>query len=311
MLTYLLQRLAAMVGVLFGISIIVFALTVAAPGDPAAILLEIENGGVTPTTEEVALFRTQLGLDASAPQRYLTWLGQMLTGDLGRSYRSRQPITTELGLRLPATLQLTAVSLLLATGLGLPLGMVAVVWRSPWLDLLIRLLVLVGGAIPSYVLALLLILLFAVKLGWLPAFGSGTPRHIILPALALAGGTIAQLMRLTHASMTETLQQEYIRTAQMKGVAPTTVVVRHALRNGLLPIVTALGLSMGHLLSGAVIVETIFNWYGIGKYAVDAIFLRDYPVIQAVTLYMAVAFVLVNLLVDLLYRWIDPRVRLG
>jgi len=311
MLTYLLQRLAAMVGVLFGISIIVFALTVAAPGDPAAILLEIENGGVTPTTEEVALFRTQLGLDASAPQRYLTWLGQMLTGDLGRSYRSRQPITTELGLRLPATLQLTAVSLLLATGLGLPLGMVAVVWRSPWLDLLIRLLVLAGGAIPSYVLALLLILLFAVKLGWLPAFGSGTPRHIILPALALAGGTIAQLMRLTHASMTETLQQEYIRTAQMKGVAPTTVVVRHALRNGLLPIVTALGLSMGHLLSGAVIVETIFNWYGIGKYAVDAIFLRDYPVIQAVTLYMAVAFVLVNLLVDLLYRWIDPRVRLG
>lgn len=311
MLTYLLQRLAAMVGGLFGISIIVFALVVAAPGDPATILLEIENGGVTPTAEEVALFRTQLGLDARAPQRYLTWLGQVLTGDLGRSYRSRQPIMSELAARLPATLQLTGVSLVLAIGIGLPLGIGSVVWRNRWLDLLVRLLVLVGGAIPSYVLALLLILLFAVKLDWLPAFGSGTPRHIILPALALAGGAIAQLMRLTHASMTETLQQEYIRTARMKGVAPATVIVRHALRNGLLPIVTAVGLSMGHLLSGAVIVETIFNWYGIGKYAVDAIFLRDYPVIQAVTLYMAVAFVLVNLLVDLLYRWIDPRVCLG
>ena len=311
MLTYLLQRLAAMVGGLFGISIIVFALVVAAPGDPATILLEIENGGVTPTAEEVALFRTQLGLDARAPQRYLTWLGQVLTGDLGRSYRSRQPIMSELAARLPATLQLTGVSLVLAIGIGLPLGIGSVVWRNRWLDLLVRLLVLVGGAIPSYVLALLLILLFAVKLDWLPAFGSGTPRHIILPALALAGGAIAQLMRLTHASMTETIQQEYIRTARMKGVAPATVIVRHALRNGLLPIVTAVGLSMGHLLSGAVIVETIFNWYGIGKYAVDAIFLRDYPVIQAVTLYMAVAFVLVNLLVDLLYRWIDPRVCLG
>jgi len=311
MLTYLLQRLAAMVGVLFGISIIVFALVVAAPGDPAAILLEIEKGGVTPTAEELALFRSQLGLDAPAPQRYLTWVGQALTGDLGRSYRSRQPIIRELAARLPATLQLTGVSLVLAIGIGLPLGIGSVVWRNRWLDLLVRLLVLVGGAIPSYVLALLLTLLFAVKLGWLPAFGSGTPRHIILPALALAGGTIAQLMRLTHASMVETLQQDYVRTAQMKGVAPATVLLRHALRNGLLPIVTALGLSVGHLLSGAVIVETIFNWYGIGKYAVDAIFLRDYPVIQAVTLYMAVAFVLVNLLVDLLYRWIDPRVRLG
>jgi len=197
--------------------------------------------------------------------------------------------------------------LALAVLFGTPLGIIAALWRGSLLDGLSRLLALVGAAVPSFVLALLLMLIFAVKLNWLPTIGYGSPQHLILPALALAAGASAQLMRLTRASMLEVLQQDYVRTARAKGLSERVVIGVHALRNALLPVVTVLGISLGHLLGGTVIVETIFAWPGVGKYAIDAIFLRDYPVIQGFVLYMGLIFLMVNLAVDMGYRWLDPR----
>jgi len=259
----------------------------------------------------VLALRHQLRLDDWLPLRYGRWLLGAMRGDLGVSYRSGKPIIKELRQRLPATLMLAGASLALAVSMGIPLGIAAAVWHGSPLDGLSRLLAPLGAVVPSYVLALLLILLFSVKLGWLPAIGYGSPKHLILPAIALAAGVSAQLMRLTRASLLEVLKQDYVRTARAKGMSEGVVIVVHALKNALLPVVTVLGISLGHLLSGAVIVETIFGWPGVGKYAVDAIFLRDYPVIQGFVLYMAVIFLLVNLAVDMAYRRLDPRLHFG
>lgn len=308
MMSLLAQRLLATGGVLLGISLLVFALTAVTPGDPAQMLLQVQKGGETPTAAELAAMRTQLGLDAPAPTRYLRWLGQVVRGDLGISYRTGLPVWTEIGNRLPATLLLAVVSLSLAVGIGLPLGVVAALRRGSWVDALCRFLALIGATLPSYLLSLLLIYLFAVVLGWLPSFGDATFRHLVLPATALAASIAPRLMRLTRAGMLEVLTQDYMRTAQMKGLPAWHLLWGHALRNGWLPIVTVIALSLGHLLSGAVIVETIFSWYGIGKYLIDAIAVRDYPVIQGVTLYMALMVVAVNLFADLAYRWLDPRI---
>jgi peptide/nickel transport system permease protein len=206
---------------------------------------------------------------------------------------------------------LTGTALLLATVVGIPLGIGAALRRGSSTDGLSRLLALVGAAIPSYVLALLLILVIGVKLNWLPTIGYGSPKHLILPAIALAAGSSAQLMRLTRASMLEVLQQDYVRTARAKGLNERVVICVHALKNALLPVVTVLGINLGHLLGGTVIVESIFSWPGVGKYAVDSIFLRDFPVIQGFVLYMGLIFLLVNLAVDLSYRWLDPRLHFG
>lgn len=306
---FLVERLIGLVGILFGISLVSFGLTQLAPGDPAAILLELQNPGVPPLAEAVAAYRTALGLDDPAPVRYLRWLGGVLQGDLGVSYRTGQPIAAEIAARIPGTLLLTGTSMLIAVGVGVPLGVIAALRRGSLWDLGSRGMALVGAAVPSYLLSMLLVLIFAVGLGWLPAFGTGGPSHLVLPSVALAAGVVTQLSRLTRASMLDTLDQDFVRTARAKGLAAFAVVQRHALRNALLPILTVIGVSMGNLLSGAVIVETIFSWYGIGKYAIDAIFLRDYPVVQGVVLYMAVAFVMVNFLVDLAYAWLDPRLR--
>ncbi|PKB81968.1 MAG: hypothetical protein BZY88_05555, partial [SAR202 cluster bacterium Io17-Chloro-G9] len=202
-------------------------------------------------------------------------------------------------------------ALLLAVALGVPLGVAAALRRGSLTDGLSRLLALVGAAVPSYVLALLLMLLISVKLNWLPTIGYGSPKHLVLPAIALALGSSAQLMRLSRASMLEVLQQDYVRTARAKGLNERVVIWVHALKNALLPVVTVLGINLGHLLGGTVIVESIFNWPGVGKYAVDAIFLRDSPVIQGFVLYMGLIFLLVNLSVDLSYRWMDPRLHFG
>ncbi len=308
MIRYIFQRLLAMLGVLLGISLIAFSLATIAPGDPAQMLLQLQKGGDTPTAAEVSAFRTQLGLDAPAPQRYVRWLMRLLRGDLGISYRTGQSILAEIGARMPATIVLALVSLLIAMGVGLPLGILAAVRQGTWLDALCRLLALIGATIPSYLLSLLLIYLFAVVLGWLPSFGYGTPRHLVLPAIALSASIAPRLMRLTRAGLLEVLGQDYIRTAHMKGLPVGHVLWVHALKNTWLPIVTAIALSMGGLLSGAVIVETIFSWYGIGKYVVDAIAVRDYPVIQGVTLYMTVMVVGINFMADLCCLWLDPRV---
>ena len=311
MRAYVMWRLLTLPALLFGISIISFTLLNLAPGDPADILLRLQQPGTEPPREAVLALRHQLHLDDPLPLRYGRWLLLAMRGDLGVSYRSGKPIVKELWQRLPATLLLAGASLALAASIGIPLGIMAAVWRGSLPDGLSRLLALLGAVVPSYVLALLLILLFAVRLGWLPATGYGSPKHLILPAVALAGGVSAQLMRLTRANLLEVLQQDYVRTARAKGMREDVVVMGHALKNALLPVVTVLGLSLGHLLGGAVMVEIIFGWPGIGKYAIDAIFLRDYPVIQGFVLYMAIIFLLVNLAVDISYRRLDPRLHFG
>jgi peptide/nickel transport system permease protein len=308
---YVTRRLLTLPVLLCGISIISFVLLNLAPGDPADILLRLQQPGTEPPQEAVLALRQQLRLDDPLAMRYGRWLLGAMQGDLGVSYRSGKSIVNELWQRLPATLMLTGGSLVLAVSMGIPVGIIAAVWRNSWLDGLSRLLALLGAVVPSYVLALLLMLLFAVKLGWLPAIGYGSPKHLILPAVALAAGVSAQLMRLTRASLLEVLNQDYVRTARAKGLSEGVVIVVHALKNALLPVITVLGISLGHLLGGAVIVETIFGWPGVGKYAVDAIFLRDHPVIQGFVLYTALIFVLVNLAVDIAYRRLDPRLHFG
>ena len=308
---YAARRLLTLPLLLLGISIVSFTLLNLAPGDPAYIILKQQSPGEVPSREAVLALRQELHLDEPAPLRYGRWLVGAIRGDLGESYRSSTPISKELWRRFPATVMLTGVSLALAVLIGIPLGITSAVWRGSLLDGFSRLLALIGASVPSYVLALLLILLFAVKLHLLPAIGYGSPKYVLLPAIALAAGSSAQLMRLTRASMLEVVRQDYVRTARAKGLRERVVIWRHALRNALLPVVTVLGVNLGHLLGGAVIVETIFGWPGVGKYAVDAIFLRDYPVIQGFVLYMALIFLLANLMVDLAYRWLDPRLHFG
>ena len=259
----------------------------------------------------MAALRWELGLDAPLPVQYVRWLSRTLRGDLGESYRSGDSIAAELARRLPATGLLAASSLALAVAVGLPLGLVAAIKPGSWLDVASRLLALVGAAVPSYVLALVLMLVFAVRLDWLPATGYGGPQNLVLPALALSFGVLAQLMRLTRASMLETLGQDYLRTARAKGLREWAVVGRHALKNALLPVITVTGTSAGHLLGGGVIIETIFGWPGVGQFVVVGIIQRDYPVVQGFVLYLALIFLLVNLLVDVTYRWVDPRLHFG
>ena len=294
-----------------GISIISFMLLNFAPGDAAEITLRRQNGGVTPPREAVVELRQELGLDDPMPIRYFGWVSDAVRGDLGISYRSGNSIAAELFRRLPATLLLAATALALAVAAGIPLGVLAAVKRGSWVDTLCRLLALVGAAVPSYVLAPALMLLFAVKLGWLPAVGYGEPKNLVLPAAALSFGTMAQLMRLTRASVLEVLGHDYMRTARAKGLSERLVVWRHGLKNALLPVVTVLGTSTGYLLGGAIIIETIFGWPGVGQFLVVGISQRDYPVVQGFVLYMAVIFLLVNLAVDVSYRWLDPRLHFG
>jgi peptide/nickel transport system permease protein len=311
MQTYLMRRLFSLPLLLFGISLISFTLLNLAPGDPAGILLRLQQPGTEPPQEAVLALRQELGLDDPLPLRYGRWLWGAVHGDLGKSYRSGEAVAVELVQRLPATLLLTGASLALAVLISIPLGIFAAVWRGSLIDGLSRLLALLAAAVPSYLLALLLILVFGVTLQWLPTIGYGSLQQLVLPALALGAGSSAQLMRLTRATMLEVVQQDYVRTARAKGMREQRVIGVHALKNALLPVITVLGMNLGYLLGGTVIVETIFGWPGVGKYAIDAIFLRDYPVIQGFVLYMAVIFLLVNLLVDVTYRWLDPRLHFG
>ena len=304
---YVVRRLATLPLLIVGISIISFLLLNFAPGDAAEITLKRQNSGISPSKEAVAALRQELGLDASLPVRYGRWVSDAVRGDLGESYRTGSSISGELFRRMPATLLLATTALALAVAVGIPLGILAAVKRGTWLDTACRMLALVGAAIPSYVMAPALMLLFAVKLDWLPAIGYGSPEQLILPAVALSFGTMAQLMRLTRASVLEILGQDYMRTARAKGLTETVIVWRHGLKNALLPVVTVLGTSTGYLLGGAIIIETIFGWPGVGQFMITGITQRDYPVVQGFVVYIAVIFLLVNLIVDISYRWLDPR----
>ncbi len=296
---------------LLGISAVSFILLNLAPGDPAEIVLRQRNPGQAPGSAAVAAMRTELGLDSSLPVQYARWVSQAISGDLGRSYVTEQPVAAQLIRRTVPTVALTGSALALALLVAVPMGILSARRRGSPEDTAARLVALVGAAAPSYALAYGLIILFAVKLSWLPALGYGSPAQIVLPAIALSLAPMAQLMRLIRASMLETLGEDYVRTARAKGLSEQTVAIRHTLRNALLPAIGATGVNLGYLLSGSVIVETIFTWPGLGQLMVGAVMSRDYPVVQGFVTYIAVVVLLVNLAADVALRVADPRLRFG
>lgn len=310
MRAYTLRRLALLVPTLIGISLLAFGLANLAPGDPAAAFLRrvLDH---PPTPAEVAATRQELGLERPLAVQYVDWLGDAAVGELGISYSTRRPVTQEIGHRIPFTLELAVPAALLAIAVAIPVGMVSAMYRNRVVDQVVRIVSLAGASMPSFWLALLLILLFAVKLSLVPAAGRHGMDSGLLPVFALALGPAAVLARFTRSALLETLQEDYIRTARSKGLQEWRVVGRHALRNSLVPVITAFALSVGHLLTGAVVIETIFVWPGLGRLALDAIRERDFPMIQAFVLYAGAAFVALNLVVDLAYVVIDPRIRVS
>ena len=325
MLRYAVRRLVLLIPVLIGITAVVFFLIHLIPGDPVLVLLGPDNA----TPQAVATLRHQLGLDRPLFVQYLIYLGNTLRGSLGQSIFQRLPVGLIVAQHLPATIELTVSAMVISILIGLPLGVAAAVRRGSIVDIGGSVLAQLGVSMPVFWLGILLILWFAVDLRWLPAFGRGAPvlvavgaaiagkpqaladtlRHLLLPALALGVGQAALLSRMVRASMVETLAQDYVRTAKAKGAAPGRLVMRHALRNALLPVVTIIGLQFGGLLGGAVLTETIFAWPGVGQLIVQSIGQRDFPVVQGTTLITALLFSVVTLAVDMLYAAIDPRIR--
>jgi ABC-type dipeptide/oligopeptide/nickel transport system permease component len=293
---------------------VLFSLLRFLPGDPAyTILLSMIEPGSDASQisrRDVEQLQAQLGLHEPYPVQYARWLGSVVTGNLGTSFRSRRPVTEELASRLPATLELAGAALVVMLVIAVPTGLLGALGHGRALDHVTRLIALFGVSTPSFFLGLLLMYVVAYQLDLLPAIGRGDARNLVLPALTLGAGLSATLSRLLRTSLLDVLAQPYLLMAEAKGLDRRTIVFKHALRNAMLPVVTSLGLTVGGLLGGSVIVETIFSWPGIGRYVVDSIAGRDYPVIQSFTLVMALAYTVVNLLVDVLYRFVDPRVRL-
>jgi len=312
--TYVLRRLVQGVAVLFVVSVVIFVIIHQAPGGPALL----NHPDVDPQVARE--MRTLLGLDDPLAVQYGRWLRNALGGNLGRSYQHSLPTGRLLGDRIPNTLLLSGVALLVAVVLAVPLGTISAVYRYSWLDYLATITAFAGVSIPVFWLAILMIIVFSVQLGWLPSSGMvtvGAPfslgdllRHLVMPALVLATFPLAQLTRYVRSSMVDVLAQDYIRTARAKGLPELTLLGRHALRNALIPMVTVLGVLTPRLLGGAVITETVFAWPGLGRLAVDAAVTRDYPVILGVTLLVSAVVVVSNLITDLLYGVIDPRITL-
>lgn len=305
---YLLKRLFYLLPVMLGVSVVTFGLMYLAPGDPAEIILRA--GGVEPTREAVNALREELGLNDPVYIQYLRWLWDAAHLDFGASFRTGLPVTEEILSRFPATLELTLAAMGFMALVALPAGVLSALYRHAFIDHLTRFFALVGASLPGFWKGLMLIYLFAVVWGLLPVMGRGGIRHLVLPALTLGFGMAAVYTRIIRAGMLEVLGRDYIKLARAKGLKEKWVIGRHALRNALLPAVTLFGLSFGHLLGGTVIVETVFAWPGVGRFVVEAIFSRDYPVIQGYAMFMACIFVLANLLVDLSYTLLDPRIRL-
>jgi peptide/nickel transport system permease protein len=311
---YLLARLALVIPVLLGVSLVTFSLIRLVPGDPVTVVL---GPDARTTPEQVAAIRAAFGLDEPAPIQYLRWMGHILTGDLGTSFRTGRTLTQELALRLPVTIELTLLAAILGLIPALLVGSLAAVRRNTGTDYVATVGTLVGLSMPNFLLATLLVLLFSLVLRWLPPIGYvelskdplGNLRTMLLPALALGLPFAGIMMRITRSSVLEVLGQEHVRVARAKGLPSPGVLGRHVLPNAAIPIITVAGIQIARLLGGAVIVESIFGLPGIGRYVYEAISMRDYPVIQGVTLVVAVAFVLISLLVDVLYAVVDPRLR--
>jgi ABC-type dipeptide/oligopeptide/nickel transport system permease component len=301
---YLVRRLVQLVPVLLGVSILVFLMIHLVPGDPAQVMLQ-EYG----TAGQVQALRHSLGLDRPLPVQYAVYLSRLARGDLGRSIRTGRPVATEILFRLPYTLKLTAASMVVAIALGLGLGVLAALQHRGLLDYAATALALSGISLPGFWFGLVLILIFSYELRWLPAAGADSALHLVLPSVTLGTSAASIIARLTRSSLLEVLRQEFVRTARAKGAGEPRTIFRHALRNALIPVLSIAGLQFAGLLGGAVIIETVFGWPGVGRLAVDAIFNRDIPMIQGIVLVGAVIFVVVNLIVDLLYGILDPRIR--
>ncbi|MFO7275185.1 MAG: ABC transporter permease [Bacillota bacterium] len=307
MLRYAARRLLLMLPVLFGVTLLVFLLFHLTPGDPVRAILGQEAQGLS--AEDIERLRHQLGLDRPWHVQYLDFLGRAVQGDLGRTFRGERPVAGEIAARFPTTLRLTVISLTAAGLVGVPLGVIGAVRRNRWADHLVTLLALLGVSMPTFWVGIMLMQLFALELRILPPSGTGTWRHMVLPSATVALASIAFIARMTRSSLIEALREDYVRTARAKGVAERRVVFRHALRNAFIPVLTTLGLEFGSLLGGAVVVESVFSLPGIGRLTVDAIKGRDLPLIQGTILFVAVVFSLVNLIVDLGYAGLDPRIR--
>lgn len=335
MTTFLVRRLGFLVLVIFGVSVITFTVSHIVPANPAALV-----AGKNATPEQLARIRHQYGLDQPLPQQYLTYMSNLLHGDLGQSSYSRRPVLSDIQDYFPATVELTIYALLLCVAIGVPMGVYSGLRRGSWLDHATRVISVAGTAMPLFWLGLLFQLLFYGWLGWLPESGrldtfqtaphhltglytvdslltlnlpalGNSLKHVLLPASCLAFASLSLVVRVTRTSMVDVITQDYIRTARAKGLPRRTVVFRHAMRNALIPTTTLLGLQVGNLLSGAFLVEVVFSWPGIGYYSVSAIQSFDYQAIMSVTVILAITYTLVNLVVDLLYTKLDPRLQLA
>lgn len=308
MLTYIIRRIGLMIFILLGVSIITFFMMYIVPGDPAEIIA-IEQFGVEVSMETIECVRTKYGLDRPVYIQYFHWLTNILQGDFGYSYRTDRPVLNEILAKLPATIQLAIAGTILSLTIAIPIGVISATKQYSVIDNLSMTGALIGVSMPNFWLGLLLILFFSLYLGWLPVFGRGGIEHLILPAITLGTGMAAITTRLTRSSMLEVLRQDYITTAKAKGLREKVIIWKHALKNALIPVVTVIGLQFGGLLEGAVIVETIFAWPGVGRLLVDSIFARDFAMVQGCVFFMAIIYMLVNLMVDISYAYLDPRIR--
>jgi peptide/nickel transport system permease protein len=304
MIPYIISRLLQSIIVILGVLLLVFFI-VNLTGDPIRIMLPPEAN-----QEDVERLRVQMGLDKPLPEQFIRFLGGAARGDFGESLRYRgQPALSQVTQRFPATLGLAAATLVWSLPAALLLGTIAAVRRNSFIDNLATVTALLGQSLPSFWLGLMLILTFAVQLGLLPSSGYGGPQHVVLPAFTLGAFFTARNTRLVRSGMSEVLEQDYIRTARAKGLGERIVLVRHAVKNMAIPVVTIVGLDIGQLLGGAVVTETVFAWPGIGRLAIDSILNRDFPVLEADVFFIALAFVGINLFIDICYTWLDPRVR--
>ena len=313
MIQFVARRLLATVPLLFFVSLVVFSFVHVLPGDPAVLFL-----GEEATPETLAKFRTRLGFDRPLVTQYVEWLGRALRGDLGRSLRTNQPVTEAILQRLPVTLELLGAALAVSLAIAIPAGIVSAVKRNSGVDLASTVFALIGFSLPNFWLGLILIYVFALLLRWLPPSGfaplpalADNARSLILPALTLGTALAALITRQLRSGMLEVLRQDYVRTAQAKGLGQGVVVAKHALKNALIAVVTVIGLQIGGLLGNTIITESLFALPGVGRLMIDAVFSRDFFIVQGVVLFLAVGYVLSNLIVDILYSYLDPRIRLG
>jgi len=308
MTAYVIRRLLMVIPILLGVATIVFVLMFIVPGDPARTLM-----GQHGNEETLKAIRRELGLDKPVYVQYARFIGRLARGDLGMSYRQKRPVARIIRERFPATAKLAVASIILAVVIGISAGTIAAMYRNKVLDWLVMILSLTGISMPVFWLGMMLILVLASGLGWFPVGGygrSGDMRHLFLPALSLAAVSTGYIARMMRSSMLEVIGKDYIRTARAKGLPETAVIFRHALRNAFIPVITIIGMNFASLLGGAVATETVFAWPGLGRATVDAIRVRDLPVVEGCVIFLAFVFVVTNLLVDLSYAWLDPRIRL-